>query len=622
MIFLLNISKKLRRPFVAMLGVALLCLTFNLGDMSLYLGANVLGIESHEPFDGTVYPYEKTVDWTALTDSERDMNFEDIKLSKLSSPYKYDEKNLGIDFQDLDFRSAESDMIRNEKITYSVPYLGTYRLDGKAGTGSHAAVDIKMLMRTPIVSIANGLVVDVKDKPSGFGRYVVIRHDNVPSVENPEKLTTYFSSYSHLDEWVVNVGDIVKKGDLIGYNGNTGTSTTPHVHFQIDTADAPFHPYWPFTWQEAQDAGLSFYEAVNSGLGQENGRRYTVNPMDFVQANLNYSVDQEGVVESGDVEVLEDEDAVVKPSNPFVGGEVSILKPSEETTVIDVEEVVKNSSALADIEFETPDVVLLGEEVELVAKLTNDNLLASSSDIENKISSSERADLTYSSRLSSGENTIDFRPRVLGKHTIKAEIDGQTYESEPIDVRLFYDVASDDVDIRMLTALKKADIVQGENGNMNLNDGVNRAASLTFLIRTIEIAKPGIFDDFNNNVEYDFSDVSKGDWFEESVVRSISLGAVDADRSNFAPDKGVNLPELLKMYFEAMGADIDENVRDSYAQYFDVSAWYAPYLQEALNRNIINTDDLVGLDKTMSRREVAMIAYKFLSIIETGRYIY
>lgn len=618
MIFLLNLSKKIRKPLAATLGVALLCVCFNLGDLSLYLGANVLGIESHEPFDGTVYPYEKTVDWTALTDSERNMNFDDIKASKLSSPYFYDERNLAIDFQDLDFRSAESDKIRNEKITYSVPYLGTYKLDGKAGKGSHAAVDIKMLMRTPLVAIANGLVVDVQDKPSGFGRYVVIRHDNVPSLENPEELTTYFSSYSHLDEWIVEVGKTVKKGDIIGYNGNTGTSTTPHVHFQIDTVDAPFHPYWPFTWQEAQAAGLSFYEAVNTGLGQEKGKRYTINPMEFVQANLNYA---NNAMSNSEVEELGDE---VKADNPFFTEEVAVLRPSEETTVIDLESITNTNllKEMADIEFATPEVVLLGEEVELVATLTNDNLLASGGNIENKITSTERADLKYNSSLAAGENKIDFRPRVLGKHTIVAEIDGQTYESSPIDVRLFNDVASDDVDIRQLTALKKAEIVQGENGDMNLNAEVNRAASLTFLIRTIETAKPRRFVGLNTDVEYSFSDVTSKDWFEESITKSIALGAVDASRKSFDPNRSVNLPELLKMYFEAMEADIDSNVNASYVEYFDINAWYAPYLQEALNRNIINTDDLHDLSRSMNRRDVALIAYKFLSIIETGRYIY
>lgn len=633
MLFLINLSKKFKKYIGAFGLVAILTFTFNTTDLSLYLGANVLGLQSHAPFDGTVYPYEKTVDWTELTNSEREMSFNDIRASKLSDAYDYNERNLGIDFQDLDFSSAESNKIRNEKITYSVPYMGTYRLDGKAGTGSHPAVDIKLLMNTPIVSIANGVVTDVQAKQTGFGKYVVIRHDNVPDLENPGRLTSYFSSYSHLDEFVVEVGDTVSKGELIGYNGNTGTSTTPHVHFQIDTIDAPFHPYWPFTWQEAQDAGLSFYEAVNSGLGKENGERYTINPMEFVQANLNF------VAENSDNEILEEENEDENQqnqeeevsNNPFANTIVD-LTPSEETIVIDTpkptrEVTVKDDNVVvqsdrADISFETPKTVLLGEEVELVLSLNNNNLLASAANINNLIASSERADLTYSSYLSDGENIIDFRPRVLGKHVVSIDLDGQTYESEPIDVRLFNDVASDDIDILKLTALKKAKILRGENGNMSLFDEVNRAESLTFLTRTIETAKPGLFERINTTKSYNFDDVSKNDWFERTVRKAIALGSVDPERASFDPAKSVNLPELLKMYFEAMDADIDFAVNSSYGEYFDTEAWYAPYLQEALSRNIITTEEVSSLDRPLTRRDVSVIAFKFLSIIETGRYVY
>ena len=41
------------------------------------------------------------------------------------------------------------------------------------------------------------------------------------------------SSYSHLDELVVALGQKVAAGDLLGYSGTTGCSTGPHLHFQI-----------------------------------------------------------------------------------------------------------------------------------------------------------------------------------------------------------------------------------------------------------------------------------------------------------------------------------------------------------------------------------------------------
>lgn len=75
----------------------------------------------------------------------------------------------------------------------------------------------------------------------------------------------------------------MKRGDPIGKVGMTGITTTPHVHFQIDKANAPFHGYWPYTFKEAADLGLDFFAAVNVGLGKENAIKYTINPMDFIK---------------------------------------------------------------------------------------------------------------------------------------------------------------------------------------------------------------------------------------------------------------------------------------------------------------------------------------------------
>lgn len=75
----------------------------------------------------------------------------------------------------------------------------------------------------------------------------------------------------------------MKRGDPIGKVGMTGITTTPHVHFQIDKANAPFHGYWPYTFKEASDLGLDFFAAVNVGLGKENAIKYTINPMDFIK---------------------------------------------------------------------------------------------------------------------------------------------------------------------------------------------------------------------------------------------------------------------------------------------------------------------------------------------------
>jgi len=63
----------------------------------------------------------------------------------------------------------------------------------------------------------------------------------------------------------------------------TGMTTTPHLHIQVDTEDAPFYPYWPFTNSQASAAGLDMYSAVDAGLNQDLILKYSVDPLDFIK---------------------------------------------------------------------------------------------------------------------------------------------------------------------------------------------------------------------------------------------------------------------------------------------------------------------------------------------------
>jgi uncharacterized protein YgiM (DUF1202 family) len=89
----------------------------------------------------------------------------------------------------------------------------------------HTGVDIGAVTGTPIYAAGDGTVEFQQDREKeGYGRLTVLRHDN--------GLVTY---YAHQDKMLVKRGDKVKAGDVIGYVGNTGLSTGPHLHFEVRT---------------------------------------------------------------------------------------------------------------------------------------------------------------------------------------------------------------------------------------------------------------------------------------------------------------------------------------------------------------------------------------------------
>lgn len=171
--------------------------------------------------------------------------------------------------------------------TFTTVYMGNYVSgDFNEGSGSHCGVDIfPAKTHDAIMACLPGTVTVAVNKGSN-GNHVIIEHQGVPSPDG-HGTTTLYSCYLHLSEFSVSVGQVVAEGEEIGKCGNTGNvagSTGEHLHFQIDTGDAPFHPYWPFSSKEASDAGLGFFQAVNVGLGRENAEKYTVNPLVYLDS--------------------------------------------------------------------------------------------------------------------------------------------------------------------------------------------------------------------------------------------------------------------------------------------------------------------------------------------------
>lgn len=108
------------------------------------------------------------------------------------------------------------------------------RLDPFNGEGSvHAGVDISTAYGNPVRAAADGFVVAIGPR-TGYGRVVVVDHGF--------GITTW---YAHLSEYRAYVGQAVRRGDIIGYVGDSGRSTGPHLHYEVRLHETPVNP-WRF----------------------------------------------------------------------------------------------------------------------------------------------------------------------------------------------------------------------------------------------------------------------------------------------------------------------------------------------------------------------------------------
>ena len=94
----------------------------------------------------------------------------------------------------------------------------------------HNGVDIPAPHGTPIYATADGFVGRAQWL-GGYGKYVEIEHGNAIQTR-----------YGHMSSYVVNPGQRVRKGDVIGYVGSTGRSTGNHLHYEVRIEGAPVNP--------------------------------------------------------------------------------------------------------------------------------------------------------------------------------------------------------------------------------------------------------------------------------------------------------------------------------------------------------------------------------------------
>lgn len=106
----------------------------------------------------------------------------------------------------------------------------TYRINPISGQREiHQAIDIAGTgYGSPIYAVTNGVVSEVATRTQD-GNYVCINHNN-----------GYYTCYAHMARQNVKVGEIVERGDIIGFMGHTGWATGTHVHFEVWIGGKPW----------------------------------------------------------------------------------------------------------------------------------------------------------------------------------------------------------------------------------------------------------------------------------------------------------------------------------------------------------------------------------------------
>ena len=163
------------------------------------------------------------------------------QLNKLSARVAYQTKS----YSEID------EMVKNkEKLLSAIPAIQPVSNSDlqriASGFGSridpvykiqkfHAGLDFTAPQGTPIYATADGRIKEANYNEGGFGNHVVINHGY-----------GYETLYGHMVRVKARVGQLVKRGEVIGWVGNTGKSTGPHCHYEVHKNGPAVDPVYFF----------------------------------------------------------------------------------------------------------------------------------------------------------------------------------------------------------------------------------------------------------------------------------------------------------------------------------------------------------------------------------------
>lgn len=630
------------RNAIAVITLSSCALVFGnfLQNYSYIFKASLLDLPQTQ-FTGTTIPITHVPDWTKLSPAERTLRFDQIPKSKIIPipDYNLQEMKRGEIWEEANDRQ------RNAYITYPVPNLGNYKLDATENSGSHPGIDIKTLIGTPVQSIANGMVYKVGNLTTGYGKSVSVAHVNIPDPRNPGKTTTLVSTYAHLSKINVREGQQLTKGEIIGETGDTGFATAPHLHFQIDRADAPFIPYWPFTYAELQATGFSSnFDAVKGGLGRQKAQKYTEHPFNFVAKFNHQNIDLNNLVVLDNtviMDVIEKVEPVLDIENsPLEEGNASENKtiekwesptdealqasaPNNDSTQIELAEKAPANLPVMqtirkgklEISFDTDQSYVPGEEKTVKIKINEANLVASSG-IEMSSTLRERAKVTPAVLKASdfdanGEAEVVIKTSSEFPFRIVAVSDFGEIKSPSLKPEIFTDIPGNHTYSSAIKYLKDNRIVKGyEDGTFRPDKTLNRAEALKLILEANSLYA-------ESTEKQNFNDITNTDWFAPYVQTAFKRNIVKGyEDGTFRPGSTVSRAEFLKMAIATGDFPLPEFSSNPFPD-ISAEAWYAPYFAFARDQKLLRTTkgNSAVPNNLITRGEAADVIYKLSQIV-------
>lgn len=552
---------------------------------------------SSDEFDGSVYPIEYVPNPIKLTYEQRRQKFDEIDSKYFIKIPVYNPNIFWKDLDSLSVSSQDYAEAMTQKVVYTVPYLSTYNFDYKEYSGSHPWIDIVVPEWTPVLNIANWVVVQTWFQSAGFWNYVLIKHSNILF---SSKTQTIYSLYAHLSKIDVEEWTKIKKWQQIGLVWQTWTATVPHLHFQIDVDSAPYSPFWPFTTADMKSAWVWFFEAVNIGLWKEQALLYTINPLKFVNDNLsfvlyawwNQDIKKEEIINiepKVETPIIEDTPIVEIPDLNSAQEIDEIVVSNPEYDIIKQEELDFNEDFSLNQVVKKEDVLKI--DVELLSSIDPDIVLNDNKDLKDIWNETQET-------LSGTE--------ILKE--ILNEIDDSQIIIEDINSKLFVDIKDDYKYFNELKYFKENNIISWFlDKTFRPNNNITRIEALKIMLLANNISPI-------KDLESVFSDIKTNTWENTYVNAWIENKVVSLDNKRFYPFRNVSRVEALKIILTLWEIDLEN--QEFNISFEDVSEldWFYKYVNYAVNNNLFeNIWEKFEPNKPLTREEMIYILYKYMN---------